>query len=492
MTTRRRAGHETDETALHGSPSAAFGDKMRHVERLSSRRGKNFSKKFKTIFGRAASQFGGKFSSMQSSLNSFETELYCFGCRFGYISDYLMAKIFILDDEGSGNRELYERVLNTGGHDLLYCTDTADILRPLFQFKPDVIIFNVEDGDTKNIRHLSEVKRHPNFSDTPVLVVLDDSQKEINMAMTSGANEYILKPIRETELTSRISILLNRINLFNEEFAPGSVFAHRYEILSLLGKGGDSTVYQARDTKSASVELLVALKILKLKKDSETFTLQFERETSGLEKLNHPNIVKLLGHGKFEGVYYVATEFIKGRNLGDIIKENPLAEQTAVDLGLQVAEVFKYMNGFGIIHRDIKPDNILISDEGEVKVVDFGLSREEHQQTVSIRGEMSGTPQYLAPEYIDGKNLSNKVDIYSLGITLFYMTSGVLPFQGRTPMALLNKQLNEPPPVLAETTGGISKEFSDLVARMLIKTPEERISLDELLVALQQLSAGQG
>ncbi len=398
-----------------------------------------------------------------------------------------MAKIFILDDSQNGNRELYERVLNTGGHDILYVTDTTDILKPLFQFKPDVIVINVEDGDTINISRLSEVKKHPNFSDTPVLMVLDDSHNEINLAMTSGASEYIIKPIRETELTSRISILLNRVNLFNDEFAPGIIFARRYRIVSLLGKGGDSTVYQTEDTSKDNC--LVALKILKLKKDSENFTAQFERETSGLEKLNHPNIVKLLGHGRFEGVYYVATEFIKGRNLGDIIKETPLSEDSAIELALQVTEVFKYMNSFGIIHRDIKPDNILISDEGEVKVVDFGLSREEHQQTVSIRGEMSGTPQYLAPEYIDGKNLSNKVDIYSLGITLFYMTSGILPFQGRTPMALLNKQLNEPPPVLAETTNGISQEFSDLIGKMLIKNPDDRISLDELAIVLQQLSA---
>ncbi|MBN1864393.1 MAG: protein kinase [Victivallales bacterium] len=398
-----------------------------------------------------------------------------------------MAKIFILDDSKDGYKDLYERVLNTGGHDILYITGTTDILKPLFQFKPDVVVINVEDGDTTNISRLSEVKKHPNFSHTPVLVVLGESQNEINLAMSSGANEYILKPIRETDLTSRISILLNRVNLFNDEFAPGTIFARRYRILSLLGKGGDSTVYQAEDTSQNDSH--VALKILKLKKDSENFTAQFERETSGLEKLNHPNIVKLLGHGKIEGVYYVVTEFIKGRNLGDIIKESPLSEESAVELALQVAEVFKYMNTFGIIHRDIKPDNILISDEGEVKVVDFGLSREEHQQTVSIRGEMSGTPQYLAPEYIDGKNLSNKVDIYSLGITLFYMTSGILPFQGRTPMALLNKQLNEPPPVLSETTHGISQEFSDLIGRMLIKNPDERIPLDELISVLQQLSA---
>lgn len=398
-----------------------------------------------------------------------------------------MAKIFILDDKEHGNPEIYERVLNPGGHEIMRITDSSDILKPLFIFKPDVIIMDVQDGDTTNISHLNELKKHPNFSDTPVLMVLDDSEDQITLAMSAGASEYILKPIRETELTSRISILLNRVNLFSDEFAPGTIFKSKYKIESLLGKGGDSTVYHAINITTDD-EIEVALKILKLKKDSENFAQQFERETQGLVKLDHPNIVKLVDHDSVDGIYYVATEFVKGRDLGEIIKDSPLTEETAVDLALQVAEVLKYMNGFGIIHRDIKPDNILISDIGEVKIVDFGLSREEHQHTVSIKGEMSGTPQYLAPEYIDGKQLSSKTDIYSLGITLFYMTSGVLPFQGRTPMALLNKQLNEAPPILCETTHGISQEFSDLIGHMLVKAPEDRISLDEMTAEFKRLA----
>ncbi|MCK5843875.1 MAG: serine/threonine protein kinase, partial [Victivallales bacterium] len=162
-------------------------------------------------------------------------------------------------------------------------------------------------------------------------------------------------------------------------------------------------------------------------------------------------------------------------------------EETAVDLALEVAEALKYMNQFGILHRDIKPDNILISDIGEVILVDFGLSREEDQQTVSIKGEISGTPQYLAPEYIDGKKLNVETDIYSLGITLFYMVSGELPFQAGTPMALLSKQLNEKPPVLSEVTDGVSPEFAALVDSMLLKDPVERISLEDMVAELKKL-----
>lgn len=399
-----------------------------------------------------------------------------------------MAKIFIIDSKENGNKDLYERVLPLGGHEMLRTTEVNDLLKPLFIFKPDVIVMDIQRGDSTNIAHLRELKAHPNFSNTLVLVIVDDCENDINLAMSAGASEYLLKPIRETELISRINILLNRKNLLNDELAPGTIFHSKYKILSVLGKGGDSTVYQAVNITSNN-EDKVALKILKLKKNAENFTRQFEREIHELKRLDHPNIVKLVDHGRVEGIFYVATEFIKGRSLGDIIKDSPLTEETAVDLALQVAEVLEYMNNFGIIHRDIKPDNILISNIGEVKIVDFGLAREEHQQTVSIRGEISGTPQYLAPEYIDGKQLTSKTDIYSLGITLFYMTSGILPFQGRTAMALLNKQLNEPPPILCETTNDISKEFSDLIGKMMIKKPEERISLEEMTAELHKLAA---
>ena len=397
-----------------------------------------------------------------------------------------MAKIFVVDKKESGNRDTYERLLNTGGHDILCTSGEGDLLKPLFTFKPDVILFDVLPGDMTAFGKLAELRKLPNFSNTAVLMVLNDSAEEIELAIASGANDYVIKPIRESELASRIGILLNKNNLFSNEFTPGTFFANHYRILSLLGKGGDSTVYHAVYMEDDN-EREVALKILKVKEDEQELSPQFERETKGLAVLDHPNIVKLIDHGTFEGTFYLATEFVQGRSLGDIIKDSPLTEDSAVDLALEVADAIRYISKFGIVHRDIKPDNILISDVGEVKLVDFGLSRKEHQQTVSIKGEMFGTPQYLAPEYIDGKPLNVKTDIYSLGITLFYMVSGTLPFQARTPMALLSKQLNEAPPMLDETTDGISHEFAELVNRMLIKDADKRIDLDDMISTLKNL-----
>jgi len=397
-----------------------------------------------------------------------------------------MAKIFVVDRKESGNRDIYERLLHKGGHDILCTSGAGDIIKALFSFKPDFIIFDVIAKDVSFFGKVASLRKLPNFSNTPIIMVLNDSSEEIEMAISSGANDYIIKPIRESELASRIGTLLNKTNLFSDEFQPGTLFANRYNIKSLLGKGGDSTVYHAIDNSKDPQED-VALKIIKVKEDAQALSPQFERETTGLSRLDHHNIVKLLEHGSFEGVFFLTTEFIEGRSLGDIIKDSPLIEESAIDLALEVAEALKYIDQFGIIHRDIKPDNILISSAGEVKLVDFGLSREEHQQTVSLKGEMSGTPQYLAPEYIDGKKLNIRTDIYSLGITLFYMVSGVLPFQAGTPMALLSKQLNEKPPMLNEVTEGVSQEFAELVNRMLIKDPDERITLVEMINGFKKL-----
>ena len=394
-----------------------------------------------------------------------------------------MAKIFIIDKENDQSNDV---LLRKGGHELLRSDGEGDVLTELFGFKPDVVIQNVSRGDLSPYGRLQEWRKLPQFAGLPVLMLVDDSEEEVNLALTSGANEYVIKPIRATELTSRIGLLLHRTHMFSDEFTPGSMFASRYKILSLLGKGGDSTVYRATDNSTNND---VALKILKVKTEEDVFSGQFERETTQLAKLDHSNIVKLLDHGCHEGVFYVVTEFIDGQSLGDIIKQSPLMEESAVDLGLEIADALSYMNSSGIVHRDIKPDNILISDEGEVKIVDFGLSREEDQQTVSIKGEMFGTPQYLAPEYIDGKKLTVKTDIYSLGVTLFYMVSGVLPFQAGTPMALLSKQLNEQPPMLNKISSGISEEFADIVNAMLAKDPEARISIESLIERLRKLQS---
>ena len=268
---------------------------------------------------------------------------------------------------------------------------------------------------------------------------------------------------------------------------PGSIFSGRYEIISMLGQGGTSHVYHAYDT-SSDPQIEVALKIYKTSMGGKNFMARFLREAFQLSRLNHPNIMKLIDFGNDGGIYFMATEFIKGKSLKEYLIKNPIAEESAVVIGSEMSKAFTYMRDMGVIHRDIKPDNILISDAEQVILVDFGLAKEQGQQTISKSDELYGTPQYLSPEYItESSKVDIKTDIYSLGITLFYAVSGILPFNDTNPMEVIRQQLNATPPSLIDIKPNITAEYSDLIGRMLEKKPEQRCSLEEMAQGFEQL-----
>jgi len=260
----------------------------------------------------------------------------------------------------------------------------------------------------------------------------------------------------------------------------GNNFGNRYEIISELGKGGNSHVYYALD-KSVDPPVETALKVCKPLKGDTKFMARFLREAFQLSRLEHPNIMKLIDFGNEGGVYYMATEFIRGKSLKEYLKNSPIAEESAVVIACEMAKAFNYTSKMGVIHRDVKPENILISDKDEVILVDFGLAKEEGQQTISMSDELFGTPQYLSPEYIsESSDIDIRTDIYSLGITLFYAVSGKLPFNSKNPVDIIRQQLNDEPPVLKEIKPEISQEYSDLISLMLVKIPEKRCSLKEM------------
>jgi len=260
----------------------------------------------------------------------------------------------------------------------------------------------------------------------------------------------------------------------------GKKFGNRYEIVSELGRGGNSQVYYALD-HSLEPPSEIALKVCKPLKGDTKFMARFLREAFQLSRLEHPNIMKLIDFGNENGLYFMATEFIKGKSLKEYLNENPIAEESAVVIACEMAKAFTYMKEMGIIHRDIKPENILISDKDEVILVDFGLAKEEGDQTLSMNDELFGTPQYLSPEYISGDSkITIKTDIYSLGITLFYAVSGKLPFNSKNPVDIIRKQLSEEPPKLKDILPSISDEYSDLISKMIVKIPENRCSLEEM------------
>ena len=267
----------------------------------------------------------------------------------------------------------------------------------------------------------------------------------------------------------------------------GHRFANRYDIVSELGQGGNSNVYYALD-QLQNPPAEIALKVCRSMQGDKRFMARFLREAFQLSKLEHPNIMKLIDFGNEGGTYFMATEFIKGKSLKDYLDKTPIAEESAVVIASEIAKAFLYMEEMGVIHRDVKPDNILISANDEVLLVDFGLSKEVGDKTLSQNDELFGTPNYLSPEYITGsENISIKTDIYSLGMTLFYAVSGQLPFHSPSPVEIVRKQLSESPPYLRDIVPAISVEYADTIARMIVKVPEERCSLKEMKEAFDSM-----
>jgi len=248
-----------------------------------------------------------------------------------------------------------------------------------------------------------------------------------------------------------------------------------FELLVTLGKGGMGTVFKARQV---SMDRVVALKVLppNLAKNQD-FVQRFLREARSAAKLNHPNIVQGFDVGEADGVYYFAMEFVDGPTLKDLIKrEGRIEERKALNILGGVARALEHAHKHGLIHRDIKPDNVMISRDGVVKLADLGLARSTGKvDTVTIEGVTVGTPHYMAPEQVRGQaDLDTRCDIYALGATLYHMATGAFPFEGPNAAAIMAKHLAEEPPSPKEKNPQLSRPTCDLILRMMAKDPADR------------------
>lgn len=265
----------------------------------------------------------------------------------------------------------------------------------------------------------------------------------------------------------------------------GEMLANRYEILEKIGDGGMALVYSAKDHLLSRV---VAVKILRAQfAGDEQFVERFRREARSAAGLSHPNIVNIYDVGETANIHFIVMEFVQGNNLHDLIhKQGQFSQEFIVSVGKQIAMGLAHAHYHGIIHRDIKPHNILITDEGRVKVTDFGIAQAMSATNLTQTGMVLGSVHYFSPEQARGVNVQAASDLYSLGIVLYEMIAGHPPFRGDAPIAIALKQIQDNPPPLRNEVPGLDGELEDLVLKLLNKEPPRRPASSEDVVRLFQ------
>ena len=262
-----------------------------------------------------------------------------------------------------------------------------------------------------------------------------------------------------------------------------TVIDGRYRVLNRLGSGGMADVYCAEDEQLGRK---VAVKLLyrRFAEDDE-FVERFRREASSAAGLQHPNIVGVFDRGEWDGTYYIAMEYLKGHTLKQLVREHgAMPPDLAVDITIQVLRAAKFAHKRGVVHRDIKPHNVILDEEGRAKVTDFGIAR-AGASDMTETGSIMGTAQYLSPEQAQGQPVSPRSDLYSIGVMLYELLTGQVPFDAESPVTIALKHVSEPPVPPAQLNPAIPPALEAVVLRALEKDPAMRYAdADEFAAAL--------
>jgi predicted Ser/Thr protein kinase len=254
----------------------------------------------------------------------------------------------------------------------------------------------------------------------------------------------------------------------------GEVLSDRYEVEELVGTGGMSSVFRAHDRL---LDRKVALKVLHQQfTDDADYVERFRREARAVAALSHPNIVTVIDRGEHGSRQFIVFEYIDGENLKALIqRRGPAPVTTALELALQIARGLSFAHQQGLVHRDVKPQNVLLNGDGQAKVTDFGIARSlDVQHGMTQTGTVLGTSDYIAPEQAQGQRVDEHTDVYSLGVVLYEMLTNEVPFPGENFVAVAMRHINEPPPPIRDKRPDVSPRLEAAVHRAMAKRPEDR------------------
>jgi serine/threonine-protein kinase len=272
----------------------------------------------------------------------------------------------------------------------------------------------------------------------------------------------------------------------------GELIAGRYEIEEVVGSGGMATVYRAHDRL---LERRVALKILHehFVRDADAVE-RFQREARSVAQLAHPNIVTVIDRGEDDGRPYIVFEYVEGENLKQhLARRGALPAPEALDLALQVALALEAAHDRGVVHRDVKPQNVILAEEGRAKVTDFGIARARDTGAITVTGTVMGTSDYIPPEQAQGEPAGEQGDVYSLGVVLYELLTGEVPYEAENPVAVAMRHVHDPVPSARERRPDVPPRVDAIVRRALAKDPDQRYaSMSDLIADLEAARLGEG
>lgn len=254
-----------------------------------------------------------------------------------------------------------------------------------------------------------------------------------------------------------------------------SALENRFQLLKEIGRGGMGIVFQAHDKQ---LKEQVAIKVLSpLLSNNADGLERLKREVSAARRITHPNVIRIHDISESGGLHFVSMEYFSGTTLKDIIKrDGAFSAAQGSQIAFQICDGLESAHKHGVIHRDLKSQNIIVNDHGELKIIDFGLATNIHQQGMTATGLILGTPEYMAPEQVAGKKADERADIYSFGIILYELFTGKVPFTGETAIAIGFQQMREDPPPPRESNPQISTELERIILKALQKNPSDRYS----------------